>query len=141
MIKRIVTKDMWSNLQPPSKKKKRKTIQYRLSEEERKNLDRGLLPLQMECHWFVYFEDNKLYFYRSWTGYLAYIMEFYNDNIEITVFTEVINSTSDECFQNAVNLFESYIKRKNPKGFNGDEYLDCVFGGWFEEDDYLLRFF
>ena len=30
----------------------------------------------MEDKWFVYFEDNKLYCHRSWTGSCIYIAEF-----------------------------------------------------------------
>lgn len=30
----------------------------------------------MEDKWFSYFEDNKLYIHRSWTGICIYIVEF-----------------------------------------------------------------
>lgn len=29
---------------------------------------RGLLPLEMEDKWFLYYEGNTLYMHRSWTG-------------------------------------------------------------------------
>ena len=32
----------------------------------------ALLPQQMEDKWFIYFEDDWLYFHRSWTGTCIY---------------------------------------------------------------------
>ncbi|MEZ4775431.1 MAG: hypothetical protein R3D00_19760 [Bacteroidia bacterium] len=31
-------------------------------------LKNGLIPHEMEDKWFIFFEDNYLYFHRSWTG-------------------------------------------------------------------------
>ena len=36
----------------------------------------GLLPAQMEDKWFVYWQDDRLHFHRSWTGMCIYIVRF-----------------------------------------------------------------
>lgn len=33
---------------------------------------RGLVPIEMEDKWFIYFLDGWLYFHRSWTGACIY---------------------------------------------------------------------
>lgn len=38
------------------------------SDEEYQKLEYGLIPQVMEDKWFIYFEDGKLMFFRSWTG-------------------------------------------------------------------------
>lgn len=36
----------------------------------------GLIPQAMEDKWFVYYEDEKLHFHRSWTGMAVYRVTF-----------------------------------------------------------------
>lgn len=38
------------------------------SSSEKGLLGLGITPLQMEDKWFCYFEEDKIYYYRSWTG-------------------------------------------------------------------------
>ncbi len=40
--------------------------------DEVRRLRLGLVPMEMEEKWFVYCEDDTLYFHRSWTGYCLY---------------------------------------------------------------------
>lgn len=49
---------------------------HEFSPEDYEKLQFGVIPRQMEDKWFIYFEDNKLYCHRSWTGYCIYIVEF-----------------------------------------------------------------
>lgn len=37
---------------------------------------RGLVPKQMEDKWFIYWQDDALFFHRSWTGICIYIVRF-----------------------------------------------------------------
>ena len=39
----------------------------------------GLVPGQMEDKWFVYWQDDALYFHRSWTGFCVYVVRFEAD--------------------------------------------------------------
>jgi hypothetical protein len=38
-------------------------------------ISRGFVPRQMEDKWFIFLRDDKLLFYRSWTGFLIYEVE------------------------------------------------------------------
>jgi len=50
---------------------------YAAAEAERIRF--GSLPWQMEDKWFIFFEDGKLYFHRSWTGLCMFVMHFRED--------------------------------------------------------------
>ncbi|MDX2245610.1 MAG: hypothetical protein SF052_02460 [Bacteroidia bacterium] len=43
--------------------------------EEFNRLKNGLIPREMEDKWFIFFEDNYLYFHRSWTGFEIFRIE------------------------------------------------------------------
>lgn len=43
---------------------------------EYKELQKGIYPEEMEDKWFIYFESDRLFFHRSWTGYCIYIAKF-----------------------------------------------------------------
>jgi 8-oxo-dGTP diphosphatase len=51
-------------------------LERTFTEEEMANLHRGHVPKEMEDKWFFYMEQDRLYAYRSWTGYLEYMVEF-----------------------------------------------------------------
>jgi len=38
------------------------------TEEQYQKLQKGLVPKVMEDKWYIYFENDCLYFHRSWTG-------------------------------------------------------------------------
>ncbi len=46
------------------------------SAEEMATIRRGLVPQQMEDKWFIYWQDNRLFFHRSWTGFCIYSVHF-----------------------------------------------------------------
>lgn len=48
-------------------------INMRINEEEFHCLKIGLKPKDMDDKWFIYFENNQLYFHRSWTGSCIFI--------------------------------------------------------------------
>ncbi len=48
------------------------------SQREMEKIRQGLVPQQMEDKWFIYWEDNRLSFHRSWTGFCLYIVRFVN---------------------------------------------------------------
>lgn len=39
----------------------------------------GSIPWQMEDKWFIFYEDGKLFFHRSWTGLCVFVMHFRED--------------------------------------------------------------
>jgi hypothetical protein len=42
------------------------------SKDETDLLKLGFIPRETDDRWFIYFEDNQLYFHRSWTGVCIY---------------------------------------------------------------------
>lgn len=46
------------------------------SPAEMTRIHKGLIPQQMEDKWFIYWQENTLFFHRSWTGYCIYIVHF-----------------------------------------------------------------
>ncbi|WP_203294398.1 hypothetical protein [Maricaulis parjimensis] len=49
------------------------------SAEDFDSIRQGFLPGQMEDKWFIFFENNVLHFYRSWTGVGVFKVEFQSD--------------------------------------------------------------
>jgi len=37
----------------------------------------GLVPEEIEDKWFIYWEDDTLFFHRSWTGNCIYVSPIY----------------------------------------------------------------
>lgn len=48
------------------------------TQEEKEILEMGNTPIQMEDKWFIFQEENKIRFFRSWTG-----IEFYKGELKI----------------------------------------------------------
>jgi hypothetical protein len=70
------TRNSCQNLKPMSDKKTRLILDCNFSETQFQKISRGLIPLGMEDKWFIFLEDNTLYFHRSWTGECIYQITF-----------------------------------------------------------------
>ena len=46
------------------------------SNDEMNHIRRGFLPEAMEDKWFIYWQDDTLFFHRSWTGFCVYAAHF-----------------------------------------------------------------
>ena len=69
----MATKESWQNVPINNPKSVNISeiapdLKLFFSEEQYKMLHKGLIPKQMEDKWFIYFENDWLYFHRSWTG-------------------------------------------------------------------------
>lgn len=64
---RVANRSSWKNT--PISKPERIELSFHFSEAQFMRMKRGLMPEQMEDKWFIFFEDNWLYFHRSWTGF------------------------------------------------------------------------
>lgn len=63
------TRDSWKREGELSKENSTLVpIEMEFSDEEKSLLELGMTPLQMEDKWFCYAEENRLHYYRSWTG-------------------------------------------------------------------------
>ena len=72
-MKKKALKSDWKN-SALSNVSKKINIDFKFNKEQYENLKLGLIPEQMEDKWFIYFENNFLYFHRSWTGICIYKM-------------------------------------------------------------------
>lgn len=54
-------------------------VERRYSAAEAEAIRFGSLPWQMEDKWFIFYEDGKLFFHRSWTGLCVFVMHFRED--------------------------------------------------------------
>ncbi len=64
------TKETWKNL--PIDHPKRIDIDLVFTDNQFSKLTKGLIPQEMEDKWFIYYENEWLYFHRSWTGFGIY---------------------------------------------------------------------
>ena len=67
---------------------------------------RGVVPREMEDKWFVYWDDDKLYFHRSWTGFCLYIVEFECEGMGAKAVKAVVNRDSEQ-YGNTDDLYDA----------------------------------
>ena len=67
IMDKTATRITWKN--EPISDPKRLEVTLHFTEEQFLKLKKGLIPHEMEDKWFIFFEDDWLYFHRSWTGY------------------------------------------------------------------------
>jgi len=72
---KIARSSDWKTIALPLK---RTTIPLsrRFSEKEMQMIRKGLIPEEMEDKWFIYWQDNTLFFHRSWTGFCLFVVRF-----------------------------------------------------------------
>ncbi len=66
-MKEIATKSSWKN--HPIDNPKRIDIELQFTAEQFSKLTYGLIPEEMEDKWFIFLQNDWLYFHRSWTGF------------------------------------------------------------------------
>ncbi len=62
----IAIRSTWQNI--PIDNPTRIDIDFHFTEKQFAKIIRGLIPEQMEDKWFIFYENEWLYFHRSWTG-------------------------------------------------------------------------
>ncbi len=60
----IATRSSWVNF--PIKELTKVDIDLKFSEDQFLKIKNGFVPRQMEDKWFIFYEDECLYFHRSW---------------------------------------------------------------------------
>lgn len=64
---------------PMPTRRKRITLDIHYDNKAMARIRKGFLPVEMEDHWFAWFEDPFLYLHRSWTGFCIYQVNFERD--------------------------------------------------------------
>ena len=62
------TRESWKILPLPEKRVEI-PFERTFTADEYQELARGVIPQEMEDKWFIFCENDVLYFHRSWTGY------------------------------------------------------------------------
>ena len=80
------------------------------SQEQYLKLQKGLIPKAMEDKWFIYFENDSLYFHRSWTGLGIYRAEIIRENVadedKKYAIKEFYLETDEEIYKDGDNKFD-----------------------------------
>ncbi len=83
-MEKMVSRSDWK-IQDMPRKNVRFETDNDLNATEFEEIKRGHIPQEMEDKWFSYFEGDKLYIHRSWSGFCIFIVEFSNDKLIVTV--------------------------------------------------------
>ncbi len=70
--KKAANRDSWNKLQPMGEMKSPLLFHREFMPEEYDRLIIGLIPGGMDEKWFIFLENDWLYFHRSWTGVCIY---------------------------------------------------------------------
>ncbi len=76
-MEKIADRNSWKNTPLPSQRA-RLDVKRVFSHEEYRLLCKGVIPEVMEDKWFIFMENDVLYFHRSWTGHCIYEVHFDN---------------------------------------------------------------
>jgi hypothetical protein len=68
------TRSSLHRLTPMPDARGRVEIQRAFTAAEIEQLELGMMPQSMDDHWFGFFEDDWMYFHRSWSGICKYML-------------------------------------------------------------------
>jgi len=78
-MKKIAKQSDWP-IEPLPEERTTIALDRTFSSEEMEIIRRGVLPEEMEDRWFVYWQNDCLYFHRSWTGFCIFVVRFIQEN-------------------------------------------------------------
>ena len=76
------------------------------SKDEIQQIQMGVIPEEMEDKWFVYWQDDTLFFHRSWTGFCVYVVRFVCDDDGATA-TEADLNRDPEQYKNTDDQYDA----------------------------------
>jgi hypothetical protein len=74
--RKIAVREGEKNIKPLPDTKALISLDRKFTKEEFEKISFGLIPLGMDEKWFIFLENNILYFHRSWTGSCIYQVQF-----------------------------------------------------------------
>ena len=115
-----VTPEMWKSLPLPNEREELHfTASY--SRQDMDAIMMGFCPKEMEDKWFIFFQDNFLYFHRSWTGHCIFVLQFIFTPSGVSVGESWVNRNPEQYRSNSIStdknilqsLIDFLIRRKN----------------------------
>jgi hypothetical protein len=76
--RKVATRESRKKVLPMPASKSRLSIKREFTQEEYNRIALGLIPLSMDEKWFIFLENDWLYFHRSWTGACIYQLRLEN---------------------------------------------------------------
>ena len=89
----IATRQSWKTLPPGPMA----PVPYiaAFSQQEYARIRRGLIPVEMEDKWFMFWEADSLFLHRSWTGHCVYRVEFQSSGDRFQVARASVSSDNE----------------------------------------------
>lgn len=66
------------------------------SPQEIQYIQAGVVPEAMEDKWFIYWNDDHLFFHRSWTGFCIYVVHFVADGDDYQMIDADVNRDPEQ---------------------------------------------
>lgn len=104
---KVAARNSWEIL-PMPKWKARLSFKYSFTQDEFENLTKGVIPESMDDKWFVFFENDWLYFHRSWTGICIYQVKIIK-NVNRYEVTETWVNRNFLQYQNIFKTFDKFL--------------------------------
>ena len=100
----IATKDSWK-IEEMSELNTDLSLNIQLTSDELEKIKKGHIPEEMEDHWFMYFDNNKLYIHRSWTGICIFVV----DVLDSGLIHHAIVTRDDSKYKSKNNQKDTYL--------------------------------
>lgn len=110
--KTIATKDSWKTL-PMPENHVTVPLGIRLTQKQMDIVRYGHIPEAMEDHWFMYVDDDRIRYYRSWSGFCIFEGLVEKDGDGFVVKSLTINQDRDQVNldqEEAVSIFCTLLK-------------------------------
>ncbi|HXQ71556.1 MAG TPA: hypothetical protein VN844_13765 [Pyrinomonadaceae bacterium] len=117
------TRQSWPNIKPLPEQRAALSLERAFTEEEFELIRYGSIPEAMENKWFIFLEDDVLYFHRSWTGFCIYQVSLKKDGAQYRVVEALANrdstqySAADDHYDvNLLNfLIDNFLLQRPPR--------------------------
>jgi 8-oxo-dGTP diphosphatase len=130
--------DDW-NTKPMPDEHTRIDLDRTFTADELARIRHGLVPQAMEDKWFVYWNEDRLFFHRSWTGFCIYIIDFDVTDDGATMASALVSRDPDQYRETddardieMINFLIDLLLLHRPAGFptSQDARSDQVLEQW-----------
>lgn len=103
----IARSNSWKTVEMPTE---RASLPFKktFTAEEFSILSRGFIPQVMEHKWFIFMQDNILFFHRSWTVFCIFKVIFQEINSEYVVQEALVNQNIEQ-YNSTDNYYETAL--------------------------------
>ena len=116
------TREAWHDIKSLPQQRATISIERVFTEKEYELIRRGVIPESMDDKWFIFLEDDVLYFHRSWTGFCIYQVRLEKDGAQYRVVEALANrdseqfSGTDEHYDTELLTFliDEFLLRRSP---------------------------